>query len=253
MARAFDDASLQGLRVTSAVVSAYPCTMACRFNCDDDAKTNKIMEVSNTATPQNDFFFMAAAGDIAGDPVQGYIRSAGATARAVVTSTGFTANTWHHACFVATNSTSRTIYLDAGGAVEDTNSSNFITGADVTLIGRREQVGAIPTNSYFSGNLAEGAIWNVALTAAEVAILAKGYSPLLVRPQNLVAYWPMIRDTDDDIVGGFSMTPLNSPTIAAHPRVLYPIGPYMVPAAAAIAALRIPRHPAAYFGGPTIF
>ena len=253
MARGFDDASSQGLRVTSAVVSAYPCTMACWFNSDDDAHSGKIMEVSNTSTPAGDAWFMTAAGDVAGDPLRGYIRSATTIAFSVDTSTGFTAGTWHHACFVVTNSTSRTIYLDAGGAVTDSRASNFITGADVTLIGRREQVGAIPANSYFSGNLAEGAIWNVALTAAGVAILAKGYSPLLVRPQNLVAYWPMIRDTDDDIVGGFSMTPLNSPTIAAHPRVLYPIGPYMVPAAAAIAALRIPRHPAAYFGGPTIF
>ena len=188
MARGFDDASSQGLRVTSAVVSAYPCTMACWFYSDDDAHSGKIMEVSNTSTPAVDAWFMTAAGDVAGDPLRGYIRSATGTARSVDTSTGFTANTWHHACFVATNATNRTVYLDGGGAGNDSNSSVFPTGTDVTLIGRRETVGAIPTNSYFSGNLAEGAIWNVALTAAEVAILAKGYSPLLVRPQNLVAY-----------------------------------------------------------------
>ena len=225
--------------------------MACWFNAENITDTHKIMEVSNTSTPQADFWFMTAAGDVAGDPLRGNIRSGGGTARAVDTTSGFTANTWHHACYVATNATNRTVYLDGGGAGNDSNSSVFPTGTDVTLIGRREYI-AGPA-SYFSGNIAEAAIWNAALSAAEVGVLAAGYSPLFVRPQSLVAYWPLIRDTDDDIVGGYSMTPVNSPTVAAHPRVLYPIGPYMVPAAAAIAALRIPRHPAAYYGGPTVF
>lgn len=37
------------------------------------------------------------------------------------------------------------------------------------------------------------AIWDVALSDAEVALLSRGASPMLVRPEALVEYWPMIR------------------------------------------------------------
>jgi hypothetical protein len=67
------------------------------------------------------------------------------------------------------------------------------------------------------------AIWSAALTDAEAAILALGISPLLVRPASLAAYWPMIRDTDRDLVGDYHWTPYNSPTIATHPpKIRYP-------------------------------
>jgi hypothetical protein len=47
-----------------------------------------------------------------------------------------------------------------------------------------------------------------------------------------VAYWPLIRDTDDDIVGGYSLTANGGPTIAVHPPVLYAAGEH-------IASLRV--------------
>ncbi len=46
--------------------------------------------------------------------------------------------------------------------------------------------------SYMSDSSVEEANWNVALTDAEVAALASGVSPLLVRPENLVRYRPLI-------------------------------------------------------------
>jgi hypothetical protein len=58
-------------------------------------------------------------------------------------------------------------------------------------------------------------------------MLAAGFSPLFVRPQSLVAYWPLIRDNDNDIVGGYDMTAYNTPTVAAHPPVIYPVSPHV--------------------------
>ena len=52
-------------------------------------------------------------------------------------------------------------------------------------------------------------------------MLARGYSPLFVRPQNLVAYWPLIRDEDQDRVGGYDMAAYNTPSVAAHPPIIY--------------------------------
>jgi len=85
--------------------------------------------------------------------------------------------------------------------------------------------------------LAEAGLWDAALTDAEVAILGVGYSPLFVRPQSLVAYWPLVRDAKDR-VGGYDLTAGGGPVVAAHPRIIYP-SPQFVPrkiAAAAAAA-----------------
>jgi len=246
VARLFDDASSQYLTVGSAVLTAAPITMACWFNTDDDTVDQMLMVFARVAstTPHRSLRFAGA------DNTLRFVERPDAGGNYAATSTStISANTWHHCCGISAAANDRRVLLDGGNkGTESTNIGALTT--DYTDIGGRHTAG-IP--DYASGCIAEAGIWNVALTDEEVAILAKGYSPLLVRPQNLVAYWPLIRDTDDDIVGGFSMTPVNSPTVAAHPRVFYPAGPYMVPMAAAIAALRIPRHPAAYFGGPTIF
>jgi hypothetical protein len=72
--------------------------------------------------------------------------------------------------------------------------------------------------NYANAIIAEVGIWNVALTAAEVASLAKGVTCNKIRPQNLVFYAPLIRNLQDT-KGGRIITPVNSPIVAAHPRV----------------------------------
>lgn len=46
--------------------------------------------------------------------------------------------------------------------------------------------------SFINGRIAEVGVWNVALSAAEVASLSKRYSPRLIRPQSLVSHWPLM-------------------------------------------------------------
>ena len=74
-----------------------------------------------------------------------------------------------------------------------------------------------------SGHIAEAAIWNVALTAAEVTVLAKGVSPLFIRRQNLVAYWPLygLHSPETDFSGNNRVMTLNNgPTRGNHPPVV---------------------------------
>ncbi len=68
------------------------------------------------------------------------------------------------------------------------------------------------------GLMAEVGIWNAALTAAEVASLAKGMTCDKVRPQSLVFYAPLVRDLID-ARGGRAITNNNGATVAAHTRV----------------------------------
>jgi hypothetical protein len=70
---------------------------------------------------------------------------------------------------------------------------------------------------FFSGTIAEVGIWNVALTTAEIASLAKGMTPDKIRPQRLVFYAPLVRDLVD-AKGGLTITN-NGATVANHPRV----------------------------------
>lgn len=72
--------------------------------------------------------------------------------------------------------------------------------------------------AFGNGRYAEVGIWNAALTAAEVASLAKGMTCDKIRPQNLVFYAPLVRDLID-AKGGLTITNNNSSTVAEHPRV----------------------------------
>lgn len=75
------------------------------------------------------------------------------------------------------------------------------------------------SGEYWDGKIAELAIWNRILTAAEAAILGDGYSPLFI-PNGLVFYAPMIRNVQD-LKSGNTGT-ITGATVANHPRIIYP-------------------------------
>jgi hypothetical protein len=66
---------------------------------------------------------------------------------------------------------------------------------------------------------AEVAYWDrVNLDAGEIAALAAGYSPQLVRPQNLILYAPLVRSWADK--KGANLSSGIGTAGADHPRVL---------------------------------
>ena len=71
--------------------------------------------------------------------------------------------------------------------------------------------------------VAEVGMWNIDLAdgayTADVAGLEQGFSPARIRPQNLIAYWPLVRGLQD-VRGGHTLTATNSPVVVEHPRVL---------------------------------
>ncbi|MHA2064354.1 MAG: LamG-like jellyroll fold domain-containing protein, partial [Candidatus Thorarchaeota archaeon] len=145
------------------------------------------------------------------------------------TTTAYSANVWHHACGVSIAANSRAVYIDGGSKGVDTTSGTPL-GVDEMYIGTRPD-----GNNYVSGMVAHVALWNAALSDTEASVLAKGYSPLLVKPQNLVCYWPLLRN-DNDIVGGYHMTAVNAPTWgSSHPPIIMPAPVfYSFPTAAAV-------------------
>lgn len=123
---------------------------------------------------------------------------------------------WTHACAVHSNSSSRIIYVNGINTGSNTNN-NTTNNANAIYIGARNSNGI---GLYFIGDLAEVGIWNAALTAAEIASLAKGMTCDKIRPQNLVFYAPLVRDLQDT-KGGLTITNNNGATVAPHPRI-YP-------------------------------
>jgi hypothetical protein len=138
---------------------------------------------------------------------------------------------WNHACGVVASTSSRTAYLNGGNSGTDATGTSAISTCNQMAIGAYYSGGGLTAGFYLDGSIAEAAIWNVALTAAEVAVLGKGYSPLLIRPSALVFYAPLVRELQD-IRGGRVLTN-NSTTVSDHTRIIMPKKrqPYSVAAA----------------------
>lgn len=133
------------------------------------------------------------------------------------------ANVWAHLAGTRSAAAVR-VYLNgtqdgtaAGGAGLDT-SINFV-------IGNRGGGAGIP----FDGRIAEVAVWTVALTAAEIAALAKGVSPLRVRPKNLAAYYPLwgVGAAGEPDLSGNGQHPSETGTVGVLDHA--PVGPYVLP------------------------
>jgi hypothetical protein len=138
----------------------------------------------------------------------------------VVGATALSAGTTYRFCAVSASSTDHRVYLD--GVLDGSNSGSRNPGTrSFVRIGART---VLSSGTYFDGRIAEVAIWNVALTDAENAALGRGVSPLLIRPQNLVFYAPLLgrADPEPDLSGGANLTLVNNPPPAVHPRVIYP-------------------------------
>lgn len=217
MARLFDDASNEYLIKTPAILTSVPITMACWFNSNDITVSQILMAISDDAA-DSDYHLLATLDNIAGNPL--YIATARSSAAFAQTALGYSINTWHHACGIFAAVDDRRVYLDGGNKATNGDSRTPVS-LDNTTIGILQQFTPF---GHMSGLIAEAAIWNIALTDAEVLILANGYSPLFVHPQNLVAYWPLIRGLNDR-VGGYNLTATG--TIASpHCRIILPSGPF---------------------------
>jgi hypothetical protein len=213
MARLFNDAANDYLQNTNAVVSGVPLTMACWFNTDDLAIDQTIMGLFPSVGGSNYFrlWLDAAANHVNADATDFANGNTQAT-----TTTSYAANSWYHAAGVYAASNDKRAFLNGGGKGTDATDVTPV-GIDRTEIGRLGSHGGI---QYTSGLIGEVAIWNVALTDDEIAILAEGVCPVFVRPGSLISYWSLIRNLID-IVGKYDMSAIGT-TIISHCRICNP-------------------------------
>lgn len=228
MARLFDDASTEYLRATSSPVSGEPFALCSWFNSNDATIAQGVLSVGDVSGAS--YHYLTLRGNEAGDYIQA--RSFDGGSSFGTTSTGYTVNVWHHgaAIFVAAND--RRCLID-GGSKGTSPVSRTVTTTAVAIGISADSTPFGP----FSGSIAEAGIWDLsgwpgatasdkadAFEAIAVPSLAKGYSPILFM-LGLVSYWPLIRDEDQDRVGGFDLTAFNTPGVAEHPPIIYPSFP----------------------------
>jgi len=185
-----------------------PFTVSIWFKPDNVTAMCSLFEEDDTGG--GNMFLLDAAGNVAGDPIRCLAYKAGWAVAS--TTSGYAAGSWQHACGVWTADDSRSVYLD-GGSKGTNTASKTVTGITQMLVGR---YGA----NYFDGKLAELAVWDVALSDAEVANLAAGTNPTSVQADHLVGYWPLLTDANDDI-GSNNLTLAGSPDFDAedHPEI----------------------------------
>jgi len=180
------------IEATSAVLTAAPLTLACWFNSDSTTVNQALLSLSS-ANGQNRFILQAAGGAVSGDPVRA-ITTAANTSSNADSLTSYTANTWHHAAATFESTTHRRAFIDGvGGTAETTLRSP--TTINSTRIGHT--IVSSARGQFTNGRIAEACIWNVALDDAEIASLADGYRPSLIRPSAIVFYVPLIREVAD--------------------------------------------------------
>ena len=142
----------------------------------------------------------------------------GGAANAATTTTSISDTNWHSVVGEITSATARQVWLDNAG--NGTNATSATPGTlTKTSIGAQDSNGTIDSN--VAHELADVAVWSVSLTADERESLNKGVSPLLIRPDKLELYLPLIRGGNDYMGAAFTVT---DATVADHPRVYMPSG-----------------------------
>lgn len=146
--------------------------------------------------------------------VQGAARIAGGT-RSTPTLSGLSVNVWHNVVMR---------YLSGSVPLEIL--------ADGVSGGSTAGTGSMATGDGFTANvwnisqlfeIAECASWSVCLSDAEIADLAAGFSPMIVRPESLHFYDSCLSSAINEFV---SVTSSDSGTVnyVDHPPIIYPSG-----------------------------
>ncbi len=184
MARTFDG-STDKIVHSGTIISGHPYSF-CGWGNSTSATAAQQLLGENDSTVDNEYTRVAFQGNVGGDPINCTSRDSGGVANAS-TSTGYTTGTWHCAGGVFASTTSRAAYIDGGSKGTDTEDISFATHNNFS-IGVQERSSV---TNFFAGDIACCGVWNVTLTDAEMAILAKGVNPFFFRNDALIAFYPI--------------------------------------------------------------
>ena len=200
MSRRLSASQAQRLSLAHPAVSGYPFTLAAWVRPGELAAnaSYRVLTLSENINGGSAFHSLCinALGSTTTHNhacVDTYLQSDGGFTYAKSTAT-VRLHAWNHLAGVWPNPDQRRVLLHAGHQGLDTQPRSFGPM-------QRTTVGAIERgpilNSPFEGLIAHAAVWRAALDPHELHRLARGESPLKVRPWALAAYWPLAKDDLD--------------------------------------------------------
>ena len=207
MSRNFASASSQYMEASSAVATTHPLTISSWYKPTNHAANQTVGGCFDT-TAQSRFSVEFRTGQI----FRANYNAGGSGQIATGTAT-VSDGVWAHVCAVFASTTSRSIYTNGADKQTNANSLSENNIHNVTTIGAAHPSTGVAV--FANADIAEFAMWIVALTDDEVLSLAKGVSPLRIRPQSLRLYVPCgLGSPDPDYTAG-----QRAMTLSASPAV----------------------------------
>ena len=211
MAIKFTSSNSDYFEIAKTVITTTPLTMVAWFHTANETATQTCVALADKDSTRR--FALIANANLTPERVS-LFRYDGVTAQTISTvDPAFDASIWYHACTIIAANDDAKVYIDGVGETTTATSIPIHAGIDRTSIGRRTN--STPTD-YMDGRLEHVAIWNKALTADEKDKIAiEKFSPMMVKKENLVAYWTLRHDGLDR-VGTYSMDLNNAPAVIAR-------------------------------------
>jgi hypothetical protein len=208
MAYQFASASSQYISSTHPV-SAAPFTISAWARIDNTSGNKTVVQIGNTGSSQRFLLYFA------GNTLSFFVNQTGSFAQAQAASTA-SANIWYHCCAVEASSSDHRVYFNGTVGTLPNPATQSPTGINALNIGNDRNSNA--NANLMTGQMADVAVWDVALTAAEIGSLADGMSADKIRPDNLVYYAPLVRELVE-VSGGLALTNNGTATVSNHPRI----------------------------------
>jgi hypothetical protein len=224
MARSFNGSTQHANTSTSFPTIEPPLTMAYWGFCTSASHASVGLALGRFSGASSATMSVGMRGDVSGGPVR--VTHVGNPDGGVFpfadSTTGYSINTWHHACGVFASDSSRSAFIDGGSKATNTTAISGVNNSDSAIIATQRTNGFF--TRYFLGRIAYPCIWNVALSDAEVLSLARGTHPSLVRPEAITALWDLTGgfSPEPDRFGGWDATLVNSPSVVDNPRIILP-------------------------------
>lgn len=217
-------------RITSGIITSTPLTIAAWVKPSAFSANQYIAGIvyssAASGTAQDGWYLEINATDGKVNAIVGN----GTGINLATSGSGATSGAWNHMAAKFTSSTSRHSYLNGTKSTESTNSNTPSATPDKTAIGVFVRENGSLAQAAASCHIAEVGFWNVALSDEEIAALAKGVSPLLIRLNNLVGYYPLIRgdssgDEPNPKNAAYKMVEQGTVSVQPHSPVFMPSPP----------------------------
>lgn len=211
MSLLFDDSTSDYLERTPPVITAAPFSMSAWIRTDDAADNFQVIAGHGQATADEFFQWRVRMTD---SKVEATAESVAAGVNDADSTAAPTVDVWTHVGYVTSAVDSRASYVAGGNKGTNAGSCTPLL-IDASWIA---QVDNGSPGDRFSGNIAHLAIWSAALSDSEIASLAAGVSPLRIRRDSLIHYWPLNGQSPElDIVAGANMVLNGTPTLDFEP------------------------------------